>query len=263
MTLSQTLAPLLLTALLCLCATGCRPAHAEGPVEATGPVVVELFTSQGCSSCPPADVVLSRLAQTHGDKVIPLSFHVDYWNGLGWPDPFSSLQWTERQRRYTSAFGDRRIYTPQLVIHGQTHVVGSRGEAVHKAIASARPGAGTAALRLETRAIADKRPMVEVKVEATPGAALPPGTRLQVLAVVYEDGLKTRVPRGENAGRLLNHDRVVRHLEVLGELGAGAPFERSALINLDPGWNRARLGVVVIVQDPGTMAIHAAATDAL
>ena len=95
---------------------------------AGGPVLLELFTSQGCSSCPPADRLLTRLA---GDRklagqVIPLSFHVDYWDYIGWQDPFASPRWSERQRQYGRAFHSNRVYTPQLVINGRTECVGSQ-----------------------------------------------------------------------------------------------------------------------------------------
>src|SRR5580704_15663849 len=91
------------------------------------PLVVELFTSQGCSSCPPADRVVNEMAHTgsyDGRPVVPLSFHVDYWNDLGWADPYSLPAWTERQRQYSAALGDDRVYTPELVVGGGAGVVG-------------------------------------------------------------------------------------------------------------------------------------------
>src|SRR6185436_12890178 len=110
------------------------------PAGGEGPVVIELFTSQGCSSCPPADRLLSKLAQAGdlgGKKVAPLSFHVDYWNDLGWNDPYSLPAWTERQRQYASALGDDRVYTPELVVGGGAGMVGSNLVAITSAIAKA------------------------------------------------------------------------------------------------------------------------------
>src|SRR5678816_1982458 len=105
-----------------------------------GPVVLELFTSQGCSSCPPADRLLSSFikeGEVAGRQVVALSFHVDYWNDLGWADPFSLPAWTERQRQYAEALGDNRVYTPELVVAGQTGFVGSNGGQIRQAIGKA------------------------------------------------------------------------------------------------------------------------------
>src|SRR5687767_4325331 len=107
---------------------------------AEGPVVIELFTSQGCSSCPPADRLLTKIAKAgeHGSrKVVPLSFHVDYWNGLGWEDPFSSSAWTRRQNQYATALKESRVYTPELVVGGIAGMVGSHAQAVATAIEKA------------------------------------------------------------------------------------------------------------------------------
>src|SRR5688572_23312928 len=114
---------------------GC--ASADGEPADRGPIVVELYTSQGCSSCPPADRLLTKLAARRDGSVAPLSFHVDYWDDLGWADPYASPAWTERQRQYARVLGDRQIYTPQIVIGGRIGLVGSRGDQVIQAIASA------------------------------------------------------------------------------------------------------------------------------
>ncbi|MGH9465120.1 MAG: DUF1223 domain-containing protein, partial [Thermoanaerobaculia bacterium] len=112
----------------------------------SGPVLLELFTSQGCSSCPPADRLLSRLAAARGSEpvVVPLAFHVDYWNHIGWEDPFSQGRWSARQRAYALAFGRDGVYTPQLVVDGTEELVGSDERAVRRAIeraaAQSRPG---------------------------------------------------------------------------------------------------------------------------
>jgi hypothetical protein len=204
-------------------------ASAEGePRGATtgGPLVLELFTSQGCSSCPPADALLSRLARS-GDHVAPLSFHVDYWNDLGWADPFSLPAWTARQQGYARALGDNRVYTPELVIGGATGVVGSQQGAVSRAIADAARPAVLAATATWSH---DK---VEVKATAPADA--------DVFVAVWEETTRTRVPRGENAGATLDSDRVVRRFERV----AAAGHDGAITVTIDPGW---RAGAVAFAQ---------------
>jgi hypothetical protein len=166
---------------------------------AVSPVVVELFTSQGCSSCPPADRLLSELARRPG--VLALSHHVDYWDRLGWKDPYSSPEATLRQRGYARALGLRNIYTPQMVIDGRIDVVGNDPAAVDRALARART-APTAALSL-TRAGNDL-------VLQGQAARL---RRFDFLA----EARAVRVLAGENKGRALAHINVVRKI--------GAPID--------------------------------------
>ena len=101
-----------------------------------GKVVLELFTSQGCSSCPPAEAVLRKLStdEHHASDIIPLAFHVDYWNDLGWEDPFSSPEWTDRQNEYRAVMGGATLYTPQIIIQGQREIIGSNESSIRKAI---------------------------------------------------------------------------------------------------------------------------------
>jgi len=211
-----------------------KPAGAErsrGPAAAEGPLVLELFTSQGCSSCPPADDLLARLARAGslGDRPLaPLSFHVDYWNDLGWADPYSSPAWTERQRQYARVIGDDRVYTPELVVGGATGMVGSNLAAVTDAIQRA---AHPALLPATARWTADA-----VTVTATaPGDA-------EVWVAIWEDGTRTHVARGENAGETLASERVVRHLEHAAAAGQNA----SLAVRLDPNWHAS--GAVVFAQ---------------
>ncbi len=165
-----------------------------------GPLVVaELFTSQGCSSCPPADRVLAQLGRE--PDVLPLSFHVDYWNYIGWRDPFSSARWSARQREYARALSSR-TYTPQLVVDGQVHLVGSRRSSVKQAIDAARQRGKAAQLKASVER-KGTRLVVEVRTNLTQG---------QVLMVVLESGHLTRVASGENAGEALVNQFVVREL---------------------------------------------------
>jgi hypothetical protein len=228
---------------------------------AGGPVLLELFTSQGCSSCPPADRLLTRLA---GDpklagKVIPLSFHVDYWDYIGWQDPFASPRWSERQRQYGRAFRSNRIYTPQLVVNGRTECVGSQEKVVRQQIADALATVPAGKVTLETAPVgADDRLRVRVGAEVASAA----GTGLDLWVVVWETGLETPVGAGENASRTLRNDYVVRRLEKAFTLPgkAGARDSTEMVLGLDKRWKRGSLGVAAFLQDPATRAVYGAAS---
>jgi hypothetical protein len=214
-------------AVLALCLLGlplgCAPADGQPRIAGApgGPVVIELFTSQGCSSCPPAEQLLAKLASTGsiGDRQLaPLAFHVDYWNDLGWADPYSLPAWTARQHQYSRTLGDDRVYTPELVVGGAAGVVGSNQVAVMAAIQrAARP-----ALLPATATWA--RDVVTITTTAPAGA--------EVWVAVWEDGAPNKVARGENSGETMRGDRVVRRLERVALAGTQA----SATIKLDPAW---------------------------
>lgn len=194
------------------------------------PILVELFTSEGCSSCPPADEVLARLERTQpvqGAVVVPLAHHVDYWDALGWPDPFGSPRATARQRAYGGN------YTPQAIVDGTAEMVGSHAGELESAIAEAA-----------------KRPHVPVTIatktngdagEATVGAAAAPAGAEIVVALVQAHA-RIAVPRGENGGRTLDHTAIVRAMKT----GARVTFARPK----DVPWSELR--VVAFVQDPKT-----------
>ena len=230
------------------------------PAGPQGPVVVELFTSQGCSSCPPADRLLSRLAQDPklAGRVIPLAFHVDYWDYIGWQDPFSSPRWSQRQKDYARTFRSNRIYTPQLVVGGRTECVGSKEGEVRKRIdeALAAPPAGRVTLAVEP-------PTPEGHLRVKVGAALSraAGPRdLDVWVAVFQAGLVTPVGAGENASRTLHNDYVVRRLEKAFTLPGTAGAQRSGevVLGLDKRWKMGDLGVAAFLQDPATLQIHGA-----
>ena len=220
-------------------------------------VVVELFTSEGCSSCPPADLVLSRLESPRnpavirgkqqlplppGVEVIALGEHVDYWDQLGWKDKFSSPLFSARQQDYGKAFRLESVYTPEIVVNGQKEVLGSDFRAVLAAI-------GTAAKEPQAQvAIA----MTDAQTVAFSVSKLPAGSHeAEILLGVTEGGLVTSVFGGENNGRQLRHAAVVRSLSSLGRLDPKRPGEYSAVaqLNLRPDWNRANLKLVLFVQD--------------
>lgn len=176
-------------------ATSWKTAEAGGDV----PVVVELFTSEGCSSCPPADAVLARLEEKQpvpGAFVIALAHHVDYWDSLGWPDPFASSAATRRQHSY------RGNYTPQAIVDGNAEMVGSRASALESAIAEAA-----------------KRP--HVKVVITPGespgevtVSAPAVKDAEIVVALVQARARIAVPKGENAGRTLDHTAIVRETKI-------------------------------------------------
>lgn len=227
-----------------------RPLAEEG---AGGPVVLELFTSQGCSSCPPADRVLSELAA--GDDVIALSFHVDYWNYIGWTDPFSSAEWSERQRDYARALRTGRVYTPMVVVDGRTDLVGSQRHEVEELVADARRRQRAGSVELMARP-GEASLAVSLAAEVDAGRIDGP---VDLLLAVVESGLETPVKRGENARRTLHNDCVVRRLQKLGTLGPDrTSLELDHRIELDPAWNSENLSLVGLLQDPETLAIHGA-----
>jgi hypothetical protein len=234
-------------ALLPLAILGCTatPTAAGEPRIDEAPLVIELFTSQGCSSCPPADALVNKLAKAGtlgGRAVIPLTFHVDYWDDLGWPDPFASAAWTERQREYASAFHDR-VYTPELVVAGGAAMVGSHATRVAQAIAAAPPQKKlTATATWEATGL---------RVDVTAPA------NADIYVAIWEDNTKTKVPRGENAGETLASDHVVRKLVRVAT--KGTTVKRTLAI--DPAWGAsgATLGAVAFAQQQDRKITGAAA----
>jgi hypothetical protein len=180
--------------------------------QAARPVVVELFTSQGCSSCPAADKVVEGLAPR--DDVIALSFNVDYWDYIGWKDTLASPDYTKRQYAYADAMGSRRVYTPQIVIDGVIDVVGSDKSGVERGIARRHDQPNT--LLVTLAAAGDK-----VKLHIGAGNAGGPAT---IWLVQYDNARVVPIGRGENAGRTITYANVARVLSRLGEWD-GKPVE--------------------------------------
>lgn len=233
----------------------CCPLTAGEPV----PVLVELFTSEGCSSCPPADAFLRELHRTQpvdGVEAIVLSEHVDYWDRMGWKDPFSSELWSKRQSWYSMRW-PTKVYTPQMIIDGIEEMIGS-DERYARAVmreAAKKPKGMVRVL------IALGEGGVGLRVEAE---GLPKGGPAQVRVAIVEDGLETEVPGGENQGKTLVHDGVVRLLAEIGETEAGAgEYEGTAGLSLEPEWARERLRAVVFLQDAGTRRVIAVGSEPL
>lgn len=207
------------------------------------PVVVELFTSQGCSSCPPADRILGHLADR--DDVVALGFHVNYWDRLGWPDPFATQAGTDRQYAYSPVLGRRNVYTPQMVVDGRYDVVGFDAERIMLAIAQAdAASASRLAVRLEWRA------------PGLLGYSLPAGEgEARVQLVRFARRLDQDIGRGENAGRHLSYSNVVREIVQVAEWNGGA---MEGEVEVDTAQDAAG-GVALLVQDRRTLRMLGAA----
>jgi hypothetical protein len=218
------------------------------------PVLVELFTSEGCSTCPPADALLMRLEQQQpiaGAEVIALGEHVDYWDELGWHDRFSSHQFTDRQNEYGRRFKLESVYTPQMVVDGTDELVGNDEAKARRAIQKGAQGM-MVGLRISGIAVDGQKVTGTVSVAGTP-----PKGDLYVALVDPAD--ETRVRAGENGGKTLHHAAVVRSLVRVGALqnlaGGGAKFSLTVPADAKPSVER----VVVFAQQAGQGAVVGAA----
>ena len=214
-----------------------------GPVRV--PVLLELFTSEGCSSCPPADRLLEKLDREQGiagADIIVLSEHVDYWNQLGWTDPFSSRLYSERQREYANHL-DGQTYTPELVVDGAKGFVGSDQREAEKAIREAvhQP---KVPIRVTTEQL-DRKTRVSIHIDGAPKG--------QLYLALAHDAMKSQVLRGENAGRGLAHVAVVYSIEKLGQVERGTNFDLDRVVSLKEGTANAPASrIVVFVAQPGS-----------
>ena len=223
-------------------------------VKTKTPVLVELFTSEGCSSCPPADKVLTKLAAEQPNAnadVITLEFHVDYWNYLGWKDEFSLPHYGERQGGYAGYFGLDSNYTPQMVVDGQKEFVGSNYGNATNAIAEAVKNE-KAAVEIKTeQAVKGSK----IKVKMTDVAK---HDESYIWLAVTEDNLSSNVRRGENSGRTLAHTSVVREMQLIGNLlPSSNSFETDVTLNLPISWSRKNLKLVVFAQGKTSKKVFA------
>jgi hypothetical protein len=221
------------------------------------PVLVELFTSEGCSSCPQADEALEELARAQpiaGAEIVPLELHVDYWNTLGWTDPFSRPEATRRQEAYAAAgVAEGRagqLFTPQMVVDGTRSFVGDRAMAIQAVTNSL--ARGKRFLRAELRTAPGG---VDVELHVGPGEERGAGLWL----VLTESGLSSRVTRGENKGRTLQHAPVARSFERVAVVPAGG-WTGTVRLPIAQAWQRDALRVVAFAQDIGTGRVVAVAT---
>jgi hypothetical protein len=206
-------------------------------------VVVELYTSQGCSSCPPADEFMAQLVAN--PDVIALALHVDYWDYIGWKDDFADPAFTERQKEYARAIGSRTIYTPQMIVNGKDRIEGHNPEAVE------------ALVRMHLEAPASASVMLQrdgdlLTIRATPSAGVTLQGPLTVNLVRYLPSETVTIERGENAGRTLTYHNVVTSFETVGEWAGDAPLALEVTVSgPDP--------IAVFLQSKGPGAVLAAA----
>jgi hypothetical protein len=237
------------------------PDSSSTPATGGPPVVVELFTSEGCSSCPPADALLAKLAEegsVGNAQVIALEEHVDYWNEQGWTDPFSSHDWTARQYAYAGVLGNQNPYTPQMVVDGSVEFSGSRAQRALQSIAEAGAQLKTAVTL--SQGTSSKPSVLDFSVQV---GKLPPSAKgaAEVWLAITETGLHSAVTRGENAGHELHHAAIVRSMRKIGEAKAetDTAFSGSATAPLRKEWKRENLKAVVFVQEKKSLRILGAA----
>lgn len=242
-------------------------AHASA-IQTTAPaaVLVELFTSEGCSSCPPADTLLTKLEQTQpvkGAMVITLSEHVDYWNRLGWKDPFSSADFSRRQGEYARALKLEDVYTPQMIVDGAIEFVGGRADKALKAIAdAARLPKAKIGVSADAAMKVTAPDSVSLKIQAELAPDQPTGASrtgtVDVMLAIAESRLSSKVSRGENSGRELLHSSVTRKLTKIGSM-EGSSFSAEPTVRLDSNWKRADLKVVIFLQERSSRRVLGAA----
>jgi hypothetical protein len=208
--------------------------------KAENPVVVELFTSQGCSSCPPADRLLAELA-TH-DYIIAIALHVDYWDYLGWKDVFAKPQFSNRQRSYAREWGERSVYTPQMVVQGVSYMVGSRSDEIQRQIMQSEVSNPVLEIVAENNGRG-------IKIELTPLDGAPDEADIHLVRVLESQNVL--IERGENAGRNIEYVNVVDSWETLGRWDGKGPV----VVNV-PQAEAGDYGI--LVQAPGPGLIYAA-----
>lgn len=207
----------------------------------TQPVLVELYTSQGCSSCPPADEFMAHLAKD--PNVIALSLHVDYWDYIGWKDTFANPQFTQRQKSYARAIGSRTIYTPQMIVNGKDRVEGNDPLEVSDKVRT-----HMAAHSPVTLSVTRKNGKVYITATATP----PLTRKARVQVVRYLPSETVQIGRGENAGRAVTYHNVVTSWQSVGDWAGTGPLDMQADV---PGGDP----VVVIIQSDGPADVLAVA----
>jgi hypothetical protein len=212
------------------------------------PVLIELFTSEGCSTCPPADALLQKLDESqavHGAELIVLSEHVDYWNHLGWTDPYSSHEYSERQSAYAGHFGLDTVYTPEMVVDGQFEFVGSDER---RAVRAIRDAAKRIKAPVSVCLGPNRGSSVAVHVKAGPLPAAIGAHPAAVYLAIADNSDESQVSGGENAGRTLRHVAVLRELTRIGTVNKSVAFSRDLKVDLNPK-NPRNLRVVVIIQE--------------
>jgi hypothetical protein len=224
-------------------------------------VVVELFTSEGCSSCPPADLILKKLSEqptTPGAEIIALEEHVDYWDHQGWKDPYSNAEYTERQNEYAQVLRKGGIYTPQMIVDGQTEFIGGHASEAMTVIqkASAQPKFD---VQLSPSTNTDNnKATFDIRVSNL--AALPEVKDSELWVAITEKNLYSDVKAGENSGERLEHAPVVRKIQRVDSFRSPGDHQAHAAIKLEGFWQRQNLAFVAFTTDKRTHKITGAAT---
>ncbi len=247
------------TALIAItCAAGCYGRPADVPETTRSPMLLELFTSEGCSSCPPIDALVQKLDALQpvpNAQLIVLSEHVDYWNHDGWKDPYSSSLFTERQSAYVRALGLPEPYTPQIIIDGNVLLKGYDSQHLSQAFDKA------SAMQLPVHIVGlsvdgTNSPVLRARIEVD-GESAPP--KADVYLAVALDHAESQVSAGENNGQHLTHVAVVQYLKKLGKLESGKSFAQDCQVKLKKGADPANLRVVAFVQESGPGKVLGAA----
>lgn len=221
----------------------------KGNIDGKGFAVIELFTSEGCSSCPPADELVARIQKENKDKqVYILAYHVDYWNRLGWKDVFSSADYSKRQNEYAGWLKLQSVYTPQIVVNGKKEFVGSEEGTLRNAITAGLRTGTSATLILHAQ---KGQNQIDIKYQAN-GAE----KNTTLLLALVQKAAQTKVQRGENGGHTLSHVQIVRKIQSLPLNGDG---NGNASISLPEGFSPQDWEVIGFVQNKVTGAILAAA----
>ena len=206
-----------------------------------GFAVVELFTSEGCSSCPPADELVSKILKEDKNKeVYILAYHVDYWNHLGWKDPFSNAQYSDRQRHYAQLLRLEGVYTPQIVVNGRTEFVGSNEGNLRNAIRTGLAKAGTDELTLSNANIEGAQLKLQYQTKG--------GTNRELVIAIVQKAAQTNVKSGENGGHVLSHVNIVRGLNTIGLKQQNG----NAVVKLPQGYNARDYEMIGFLQNTAT-----------
>jgi hypothetical protein len=227
---------------------------------AASPVVVELFTSEGCSSCPPADALLQRFDKQPypGAHLIVLSEHVDYWNHIGWTDPYSDAAFSQRQSSYGTELKLESVYTPQIVVDGAEEFAANNSEDAQRVFGKAA-AEEKVPVKLSSLSVVSNHLRAHIET----GELSAKFAATDVVLAVALDHAESQVKGGENSGRRLTHVAVVRNLSKVGSMKSGQTFSRDVEIKLKPGTDSATLRVIAFLQQPGPGKIVGAAEETL
>jgi hypothetical protein len=236
-----------------------RAAQSASSPEGRTPVLVELFTSEGCSSCPPADALLQKLDQQPiaGEELIVLSEHVDYWNHIGWKDPYSARFYSERQGTYAKRLGQSDVYTPQMVVDGTSQFLGSDAALAGKALAKelTKPKIGVRMSPASSKTSNILLAHLETgELEESFGLK-----EADIYVAIALNHAESEVSGGENSGRRLTHTAVVKSMVKVGRLRRGQNFAQDVQLKLEPGTDTRNLRLIAFVQEAGQGRVIGAA----